>query len=627
MAKQVQTVQKVYIEWCVKAGEIILDARLNPHDAVEPPLQASASFGLTVPEIWNVRSEAVARPEFFQVKTQRSFQIEIFLGPEGEMATEESGRLLERWTFAFFPTQQEPVASDRCNQTLVRKLSVTLRSLLCFTKLLPAYRVCRGPRPAVGRRWHRFRVEAWPPTSRTPAQEMLTQDFASFHSTVGTMRLSVSHWKDLNSLSMRPERALAGGSTVELIEMDEGYVAGSETRVLTGSKSDGMQASPRSVMLGKKPKARRSTVGVMLGPQSSTSDSVDHLPASCASDITAVHSRVRSRTTSEASEASTISRAASTSSRGQPLIDHSVMHSSTPPVPAPGTISLGPQRSETPSSSRSATPHTTPQLGPQPDPKHICVGSRQTSPVSSTYVGEAHRGNTASPNLVASLGSSQSGIGSASISSRIGRADEITESWMNSVPEWARRSSVSSRGSAHSGRPSPRSGIDTGPPSRVLSPELDNVEGRRTPTIQDDEAPYAAAGDFRMVGMPSDDEKEAPEEEAATIEVRSSLAETPDKRLSPLIAQLNPFLSPPPLELPEAEDLGNALDESRDIGDTCGLVLDGLEDTSDAHPLLSEMRDLIYRMHKCQLSLALKEVHTEDMLARLAHFKEFASEQ
>lgn len=292
------------------------------------------------------------------------------------------------------------------------------------------------------------------------------------------------------------------------------------------------------------------------------------------------------------------------------------------------------------------------------------MGSRQASPVSSAYAGEAQRGrlgsHSGSPNLVGSVGSSQSCLGSASISSRISRADEITESWMNNVAEWARRSSngsqsVGSQSRCNSGRVSPRSGgVDTGPPSRASSPEdatrgsatlsVDIADGQRM-GLSHDEAPYAAAGDFRMVGMPSDDEKEnTPKEEdeedeaTAGIEIgtdavsssrRSSLEETPppDRRLSPLIAMLNPFLSPPPLELPEAEEVDEEGRGPEDIGETCGVVFDGLEDASDAHPLFSDMRDLIYRMQKCQLSLAFKEVGMEEMLARLSHFREFASEQ
>ena len=155
-ASHARQIQKVYSEWCVKAAEIILASRLDdPHlDAREQ----NPSFNLKVAEFFNVRAEQVARPEFFQ-QTQRSFQVEVCLGPR-DSRSEDLNRLLERWTFTFFPARHDPSPlPDRLNQTLVRKLSVSLRSLLCFSRLLPAYAFCRAP-DAEERHW-RFKVEAW----------------------------------------------------------------------------------------------------------------------------------------------------------------------------------------------------------------------------------------------------------------------------------------------------------------------------------------------------------------------------------------------------------------------------------------------------------------------------------
>eukprot|EP00913_Durusdinium_trenchii_P012821 g12038.t1 len=147
-----QQIQKVYSEWCVKAAEIILAARVDSPSG--SPLRKSASFNLQVPELFNVRGEAIARPEFFQLRTQRSFQVEIYLSNEEDSS--EEGELLERWTFTFLPAPAHPEANqlDRHNQSLIRKLTVVLRTLLFFVRLQPAHGLCRGPNaPARRGRW------------------------------------------------------------------------------------------------------------------------------------------------------------------------------------------------------------------------------------------------------------------------------------------------------------------------------------------------------------------------------------------------------------------------------------------------------------------------------------------
>ncbi|CAE7682715.1 unnamed protein product [Symbiodinium necroappetens] len=68
---RLREIQKVYSEWCVQAAEIILAARVDHPRPTGTPQQTSASFNLKVPELFNVRNEAVARAEFFQLRTQR----------------------------------------------------------------------------------------------------------------------------------------------------------------------------------------------------------------------------------------------------------------------------------------------------------------------------------------------------------------------------------------------------------------------------------------------------------------------------------------------------------------------------------------------------------------------------
>ncbi|CAK9021139.1 C3H1-type domain-containing protein [Durusdinium trenchii] len=137
------------------------------------------------------------------------------------------GELLERWTFTFLPAPAHPEANqlDRHNQSLIRKLTVVLRTLLFFVRLQPAHGLCRGPNAPA--RFHLFRVEAWPPTSRpSTTLELLSQDFVTLQSTVGTLRLSVSQRKDLKSLTSAGPLPLQGvaaiSSQTEKIEMEEG---------------------------------------------------------------------------------------------------------------------------------------------------------------------------------------------------------------------------------------------------------------------------------------------------------------------------------------------------------------------------------------------------------------------
>jgi hypothetical protein len=118
---------------------------------------------------------------------------------------------------------------------------------------------------------------------------------------------------------------------------------------------------------------------------------------------------------------------------------------------------------------------------------------------------------------------------------------------------------------------------------------------------------------------PHDAESLVPMEAEAAPASAVAVEETPARRLSPLIAQLNPFLSPPPLTLPEADELGAAWSATPLFeGDR------GEEDSSSEHPLRTEMRELVCRMQQCQLSLTLQEVDTEELFAKLAHFQEFA---
>lgn len=142
-----------------------------------------------------------------------------------------------------------------------------------------------------------------------------------------------------------------------------------------------------------------------------------------------------------------------------------------------------------------------------------------------------------------------------------------------------------------------------------------------------------------------------------------SQAASPRTFSSPLIAQLNPFLSPPPLQLPDAvepmmgavsahsgarvpdiDTTGGASTPHGEAGPGSltaplatsavgsGVVERGADVTvavdqasAGAHHLLVEMGDLVCKLQqRHELSLTQVEIPTENLLARLAHFREVA---
>jgi len=707
-AAQSRQIQRVYSEWCVKAAEIILASRIHDPSVVELPFQASASFNLKVPELFDVRSEAVACPEFFQLKTQRSFQVEIYLGAPAEASSsiseDEVGQLLlERWTFTFFPAHPEPSTPDRCNQTLVRKQGVTLRSLMCFTRLLPAYALCRGLRGSSARHW-RFRVEAWPPTSRaTPTLELSTQDFVSLQSSVGTLRLSVSQRKDLKTMrASGPFRSTAAiGSQLDPIEVEESYFTGA---LEATASTDAATALGRLDKIAEEPEGKASVLDrhqYDAAEQTRIAPLSTHEPASVRGDRIA-----RPRLSSEDSISSTVS----TSSKPYSLPEHTVTLGSTPPLasaawtgPPPGLITLGPKhRGDSPSSSRSVTPQTTPKLGPAPEPATSACEQRARAvpPASagpSLATGTA-AASTAGPPLSGAM--AQAGLGhgllyedngAVSPAHRPGEVDDLSGIWMRCPPEWgSHRRSLSigtcSRGSgAYSRSLSPEDARDTADAARLPGRTAEvsgagsgSKSGGCSPhgvfplSSQSLLPPEGSENEIRMFGM-SDDEDEDPASEdedeiernivASTIQDSSGAAfatACPDddpeslglagldflehrpsfasdgsgispRLLSPLIAQLNPFIpSPPSLDLPPAAVAWGGLVEEQT---SQGPGVAGTAETApvpvaagsgpEVHRLLAEMGDLVCKLQKRPaLAITTREVLPGELLDRLTYFRE-----
>ena len=433
-APQTRQIQKVYAEWCVKAAEIILNSRIDGKGVADKSPE-TASFNLKVPELFGVRSEAVAFPDFFQLKTQRSFQIEIFAGPAVEQGSEEDpGQLIERWLFNFYPAglENSTSAPDRCNQTLVRKLSVTLRSLLCFTRLLPAYAFCNA-QGAVERHWRC--QERGSPDSRHSLEELVAQDFTSVQSSVGMLRLSVAQRRDPRPVAnQRTLSVVAAAGFDEAqgrgLEVEEGYVsprsgspspenaalgaAASAAQGAAGTTQTGQPplpaVSPRyGTALGKIAEEPEVKVSSTLPRASSLSASVNHTPTSTAPSSMfgdePIGGTRSDRPNRQHAKSDTSDDTMSTSSHGHGgggMSEHTVVLGSTPPlasllgheaVPPAGLVGLHQQLSSACSStcaSRSATPQGTPKQKPHPDPVIDQQGSlRGISPLVAGTHGRA----------------------------------------------------------------------------------------------------------------------------------------------------------------------------------------------------------------------------------------------
>lgn len=603
-SSQARQIQRVYSEWCVKAAEIILYSRVDSPTVIDAAPQSSDGFSIKLPELFKVRHEAIAMPEFFQLKTQRSFHVEIYIGGTDDRTNpgeDEICQLLERWTFTFFPANPDPSGKDRFNQTLVQKLRVTLRSLLCFTRLLPVYNLCRGAGRAHPRRYA-FRIEAWPPAKVTGAQDLVTDDFVSLQSSVGTLRLSVSHRKDLSFLQLQVQPVQSKGVTTVAsqlgkLDVEEGYF--STNAGASDSASPTAVCDPHSEELADVGAAVENSLSSSSRGRLEKIAEDPEAPGVPARQVDRAVSRIASSTASEggigadtpnecahrSSSAEFVSGVASaeraigndvptarlaeermhgvdsaSSSMSAQFEPNNVVIGSIAPFAAspafawgsPGSsgravgVTLGPSAS----SSRSQTPHSSPKLKPRSDAPQVPSFPQQQG---------------------------------TSVTARCGDNDDLSNIWMRPPTEWSRRNSVSS--------------YSRGTQSRSLSPEVTGTSSvPRRPAASSGSSRSGAAlsgtesgGEICMFGMSDNggylsEDGEGPDEDdllgrnvvASAVQGGGGGAfaspgtsrmdgfvmgggldglekdETPVRQTSPLIAQLNPFAIPPSLDLPAA---------------------------------------------------------------------------
>lgn len=318
-----------------------------------------------------------------------------------------------------------------------------------------------------------------------------------------------------------------------------------------------------------------------------------------------------------------------------------------------------------PGSSPSATPHRSPTLGPHVPPQMPGGNSLVGSPASSQHVGYAGQANrpgefedlsdlwanfpaefvgrrrtmSSGGHSRCSLGSASSGSGPASrdsspAPSRRGSktlpepTGEIFLLGMSDDEEDEQSDSLSGEGAEH----------DDMEHNVVASTLLERGDGAFVVSsdcpLNPEQLGLASALGF------SSSSRASPRQDPSS-----------PRTCSPLIAMLNPFVVPPLLELPAADMDGSGnsrLMETEVLG--CSNADDGAEavtgslaasataqdlgggaaeaDTEaspDAQHLLVEMGDLVCKLQqRRELNLTLQEVPTDDLLARLAHFRELA---
>jgi len=139
---------------------------------------------------------------------------------------DKKNRIIERWLFSFLTAQGD--TSEQKNRTLTRKLCVGLRSLLCYTRLLPGYSIFRrsllekssqerGPSYIQA---HHTRMDEETQFDENPVLQS-KQEFLLLPSSIGTLRLRVS----VNRFSSASDPDVKQHSKLlHIIEVEEGYV-------------------------------------------------------------------------------------------------------------------------------------------------------------------------------------------------------------------------------------------------------------------------------------------------------------------------------------------------------------------------------------------------------------------
>ena len=121
------SVERAYVEWVIKAVEVILQSRMKPGMIPNLMVRPSRQFALIFPETRDVRSKILNDPtSFFRDRSRITLELLV------------NETVAERWVFSFdSPMDMIPTArSERRDVSLPRRLTVSLRSLLSLTCLM-----------------------------------------------------------------------------------------------------------------------------------------------------------------------------------------------------------------------------------------------------------------------------------------------------------------------------------------------------------------------------------------------------------------------------------------------------------------------------------------------------------
>jgi len=222
-ALEPKALRKVYEEWCVKAGEVILGSRVT-HSSGSYATKMNASFGIvSLTTKHGVRSvlDAQGSQSFFS--GEQGVAIDV-LNP----VDKETVRVIERWRFSFTPPSSQGEYSAIKDKTIMRRLATGIRSLLSYSRLLPAYSVFRlahvdKMKQQTIPHTHTIRMDTDAVFNNNPIPGCKDEEFICFASSVGTLRLLVSHVQNPHGLQ-HADGSTKQASLTEELKFEEGYV-------------------------------------------------------------------------------------------------------------------------------------------------------------------------------------------------------------------------------------------------------------------------------------------------------------------------------------------------------------------------------------------------------------------
>ncbi len=120
--------EQVYSQWVVAAIEVIAQSRLpNEMMNCNKSIPISSPFGLTIFELFGARKFLERINRLFNPSREHiSLHVEV---------RSSDCHLLEKWVFAFDKDVVPTARSERKDQSLVKRLSIALRTLMSITRL------------------------------------------------------------------------------------------------------------------------------------------------------------------------------------------------------------------------------------------------------------------------------------------------------------------------------------------------------------------------------------------------------------------------------------------------------------------------------------------------------------